>query len=156
MIRDMRDTDLSTVLLINQANVPAVGHETVESLYELFVLCSIALVIEINDHVRGFCMLLPPSTAYKSPNYLYFQKRYDHFIYLDRIAIADGDRNQGWGPLLYAEAIKRSDAEWFTLEVNVVPPNEGSLRFHLREGFKELSQEETRPGKIVSLMSKRL
>jgi uncharacterized protein len=156
MIRDMRDTDLPSVLLINQANVPAVGHETVKSLHSLFVLCSIALVIEIDGHVQGFCMLLPPSTAYKSPNYLYFQKRYDHFIYLDRIAIADGYRNQGWGPLLYTEAIKRSNAQWLTLEVNVVPPNEGSLRFHLREGFTELSQEETRPGKIVSLMSKRL
>jgi len=40
--------------------------------------------------------------------------------------------------------------------VNVQPPNEGSLRFHAREGFVEVAQLETRPGKIVSLMAKKL
>ena len=34
--------------------------------------------------------------------------------------------------------------------------NEGSLRFHAREGFAEVDQLEPRPGKIVSLMVKRL
>ena len=53
-------------------------------------------------------------------------------------------------------SIRRTTAEWFTLEVNVKPLNEGSLRFHAREGFVEVSQLETRPGKIVSLMVKRL
>jgi hypothetical protein len=30
------------------------------------------------------------------------------------------------------------------------------MRFHLREGFREVDQLETRPGKIVSLMVKEL
>ena len=57
---------------------------------------------------------------------------------------------------LYREVERRADSEWFALEVNVKPPNEGSMRFHHREGFHEVAQQETRPGKIVSLMIKRL
>ena len=156
MIRTMKQSDLSTVLKINQENVPAVGSETYASLDFIYSCSSVALVIEIDRQVVGYCLVLPPSTSYDSPNYQYFHKCYDHFIYLDRIAISSKYRNLGWGPKLYEEVVKRTEADWFTLEVNIEPPNMGSLRFHLREGFSEIAQEETRPGKIVSLMSKAL
>jgi predicted GNAT superfamily acetyltransferase len=45
---------------------------------------------------------------------------------------------------------------WFALEVNTRPRNEGSLRFHAREGFVQMEELETRPGKMVSLMVKKL
>jgi len=148
-------TDLDAVHLINQENVPAVGTETRMTLEEIFDLCSTALVAE-DDAIRGFCMVLPPGTSYGSPNYLYFCDNYDHFVYLDRVAVTASHQGRGIGPLLYREVEARATAEWFTLEVNVKPLNEGSLRFHAREGFVEVDQMETRPGKIVSLMVKRL
>jgi uncharacterized protein len=148
-------TDLDVVHLINQENVPAVGTETRATLEEIFELCSTALVAE-DDAIRGFCMVLPPGTSYGSPNYLYFCDNYDDFVYLDRVAVTASHQGRGIGPLLYREVEARATAEWFTLEVNVKPLNEGSLRFHAREGFVEVDQMETRPGKIVSLMVKRL
>jgi predicted GNAT superfamily acetyltransferase len=148
-------TDLDVVHLINQENVPAVGTETRATLEEIFDLCSTALVAE-DDAIRGFCMVLPPGTSYGSPNYLYFCDNYDDFVYLDRVAVTASHQGRGIGPLLYREVEARATAEWFTLEVNVKPLNEGSLRFHAREGFVEVDQMETRPGKIVSLMVKRL
>ena len=148
-------TDLDAVHLINQENVPAVGTETRMTLEEIFDLCSTALVAE-DDAIRGFCMVLPPGTSYGSPNYLYFCDNYDDFVYLDRVAVTASHQGRGIGPLLYREVEARATAEWFTLEVNVKPLNEGSLRFHAREGFVEVDQMETRPGKIVSLMVKRL
>jgi predicted GNAT superfamily acetyltransferase len=148
-------TDLDAVHLINQENVPAVGTETRATLEEIFELCSTALVAE-DDAIRGFCMVLPPGTSYGSPNYLYFCDNYDDFVYLDRVAVTASHQGRGIGPLLYREVEARATAEWFTLEVNVKPLNEGSLRFHAREGFVEVDQMETRPGKIVSLMVKRL
>jgi len=44
----------------------------------------------------------------------------------------------------------------FALEVNTKPRNEGSLRFHTREGFVMLEEVETRPGKMVGFMIKDL
>lgn len=151
----MVHTDLDTVWAINQANVPAVGTETRSSIEEIFHMCTIALVAA-DDEIRGFCMVLPPGTSYDSPNYLYFCDNYDDFTYLDRVAVSESHQRRGIGPLLYLEVERRTTAEWFTLEVNVKPLNEGSLRFHAREGFVEVDQLETRPGKIVSLMVKRL
>ncbi len=156
LVRDLTIDDLTIAHLINQENVPAVGDETFEDLVGIFEKCTIALALEDYGAVRGFCMVLPPGTEYDSPNYLFFESRYDDFVYLDRIAITATHQGRGGGPLLYREVERRADAEWFTLEVNVKPPNEGSLRFHRREGFDQVAELETRPGKVVSLMAKRL
>ena len=156
IVRDMTLDDLNVVHAINEENVPAVGQETFEDLRAIFDVCSINLVAEIDGRVRGFCMVMPPSTDYSSPNYLYFCERHADFVYLDRVAITADAQGRGIGPMLYREVERRSTAPWFALEVNVKPPNEGSMRFHAREGFVEVDRLETRPGKIVSLMMKPL
>jgi predicted GNAT superfamily acetyltransferase len=156
IVRDMTLDDLNVVHAINEENVPAVGQETFEDLRAIFDVCSINLVAEIDGRVRGFCMVMPPGTDYSSPNYLYFCERHADFVYLDRVAITADAQGRGIGPMLYREVERRSTAPWFALEVNVKPPNEGSIRFHAREGFVEVDRLETRPGKIVSLMMKPL
>ena len=156
IVRDMTLDDLNVVHAINEENVPAVGQETFEDLRTIFDVCSINLVAEIDGRVRGFCMVMPPGTDYSSPNYLYFCERHADFVYLDRVAITADAQGRGIGPMLYREVERRSTAPWFALEVNVKPPNEGSMRFHAREGFVEVDRLETRPGKIVSLMMKPL
>lgn len=156
VIRDMTIDDLDVVFAINEENVPAVGQETFDDLRAIFDVSSINLVAESDGRVRGFCMVMPPGVNYASPNYLYFCDRHEDFVYLDRVAITADSRGRGMGPMLYREVERRANATWFALEVNVEPPNEGSMRFHAREGFVEVDQLETRPGKIVSLMMKRL
>jgi len=156
IVRDMTLDDLNVVHAINEENVPAVGQETFEDLRAIFDVCSINLIAEIDGRVRGFCMVMPPGTDYSSPNYLYFCERHADFVYLDRVAITADAQGRGIGPMLYREVERRSTAPWFALEVNVKPPNEGSMRFHAREGFVEVDRLETRPGKIVSLMMKPL
>lgn len=152
IIRDLKPSDLSLAYLINQENVPAVGHESEASFSSLYEQCILALGLEIDGEIRGFCMLLSPRSNYQSPNYLYFKARYAEFVYLDRIALRASVQGQGFGPLLYKEVEQRLKPKLFALEVNIKPPNEASLRFHLREGFKVIAEEETRPGKLVALM----
>ena len=156
LVREMVRADLLDVWRINQSNVPAVGDETLTSLIEIFEMASVALSVCVADVVVGFCLVLPPGTTYDSPNYLYFCERYSSFAYLDRVAFDDGFRGKGLGASLYREVERRLDVDVLTLEVNVKPRNDGSLRFHAREGFVEVDQMETRPGKVVSLMAKTL
>jgi predicted GNAT superfamily acetyltransferase len=156
IIRELREADLDVVWFINQENVPAVGEETREDLARINGQSAISLVAEVSDQVVGFCMVLLPGADYGSPNYEFFCERLDNFVYLDRVAVTENFQGIGIGAALYREVEMRTDAEWFALEVNTKPRNEGSLRFHAREGFVEMEELETRPGKMVSLMVKKL
>jgi len=57
---------------------------------------------------------------------------------------------------LYRKVEQMAEASLFALEVNIKPRNEGSLRFHTREGFTLLEEVETRPSKVVCFMIKKL
>jgi len=155
-IRSMNSSDIDVVWAINQENIPAVGEETVEVLSELLAMSSISLVAEVDNVVVGFCMVLSPETVYRSPNYLYFCERFIDFVYLDRVAVTSSFQGWGIGAALYRKVEQLTDSSLFVLEVNTKPRNEGSLRFHTREGFELLEEVETRPGKVVGFMMKKL
>ena len=156
IIRAMTASDIEAVWIINQENVPAVGEETLADLAKVHEQCVIALVAEVTGTIAGFCMVLSPDANYGSPNFKFFCDRLEDFIYLDRVAVTSNFQGKGIGAALYSEVEKLSDATWFALEVNTKPRNEGSLRFHAREGFVQMEELETRPGKMVSLMVKKL
>lgn len=155
-IRTMTEADLLKVWKINQENVPAVGDESLEALTEIFHQSVIALCAVAGDRVIGFCLVLDPGQKYESPNYTYFCERLDSFVYLDRVAVTGEYQGMGVGASLYRHVEQSTDAHLFALEVNTKPRNEGSLRFHAREGFVQMEELETRPGKMVSLMVKKL
>jgi predicted GNAT superfamily acetyltransferase len=155
-IRAMTASDIEAVWAINQENIPAVGEETVEVLADLLAMSLFSLVAEADNVVVGFCMVLGPQTQYRSPNYLYFCERYADFIYLDRVAVTSAFQGLGLGAAMYREVERLSQSTLFALEVNTKPRNEGSLRFHTREGFVLLEEVETRPGKMVGFMIKEL
>jgi predicted GNAT superfamily acetyltransferase len=152
LLRDVRRADLDEVLAINEANVPAVGSADRTLMESLLDWSCTSLVAEVDGRCAGFCIVLPEGMPYGSPNYRYFAQRHPEFRYVDRVAMGVGHRGKGIGAALYREVSSRHPALPLVLEVNVVPPNEGSMRFHLREGFRELDRLETRPGNVVSLM----
>jgi uncharacterized protein len=156
LIRDLTAADLLAIHAINEAGTPGVASESPEQLAAITGASCIALVAEVNGVVAGFCQVLPPGAAYSSLNYAWFSARYDDFVYLDRVAVAPEHRGLGAGSRLYEEVERRTGASWFTLEVNLRPRNDGSLRFHARKGFLEVGQQETDYGALVSLMAKRL
>jgi len=155
-IRDLAPDDHPAVHVLNEAGTPGVHTATLDELLVITRMSSIALVAEDDGRVVAFCQVLAPGAAYRSVNYLWFSARYDDFVYLDRIAVAPEQRGRGIGAALYAEVERRTSATWFTLEVNLVPRNDGSLRFHARHGFHEVGQQDTDYGARVSLMAKRL
>lgn len=155
-IRELSDADLDAVFALNEAGTPGVHAEPVAQLAAISRECCIALAAEVDGEVVGFCQVLPPRAKYASVNYAWFSARYDDFVYLDRVAVAPAHRGHGIGGLLYDEVERRARPAWLTLEVNLRPRNDGSLRFHGRRGFVEVGQQETDYGALVSMMAKRL
>jgi predicted GNAT superfamily acetyltransferase len=158
IIRDLAPADLDAAWAINQANTPAVGDVSRDKLAWIVEMASMSLVAETQGIVVGFCIVLPPGTEYTSMNYRWFCERYDSFVYLDRVAVDEAARGAGIGAAMYAEVERRAagSADLFTLEVNLRPRNDGSLRFHDRLGFVEVGQQETDYGILVSMLAKPL
>lgn len=144
-IRFYRPSDLATLFAINQASTPGVGHEDSAAGLARWIDISTCLVaVDAADKPLGFITLIPPGTmAYDSNNLRWFERyqegRETSLIYVDRIALTPKARGLGLGEKLYQAAygaFKTTDE--IGCEVNTMPPNPGSHRFHQRLGFREV------------------
>ena len=141
------------VLALNQASRPALGDLDMPRLRQLVDWAAVALVAEEAGRGEGFLLALGAGQPYDSPNYRWLEERFEDQLYVDRIAVASP--NRGLGARLYQALMERAGHRTLTCEVNLRPPNEGSVRFHEREGFREVGQQDTEGGKKrVSLMAR--
>ena len=155
-IRTAVPDDLDVVLALNEAAVPNVNSVPLRQLEWFRVEAPYFRVATLQDRVAGFLIALTRGLGYESVNYRWFQDRYPSFVYVDRIVTADWARRSGVGRALYEDlfAFTRSRAPMITCEVNLHPPNAGSLAFHHEFGFTEVGTQETEGGrKTVSLMA---
>ena len=158
-VRNIEITDLERVLEINNANTPGVSELTMAELQTDLKNSLHALAID-NEHgkVCAFCITFAQDASDAGDNHRWFAERYKSFVYLDRIAIDSDYRNRGLGALLYQQVEQQmSDSAVHSLlccEVNLEPPNPGSLRFHQRIGFVECGVESTAPGYAVTYLHK--
>ncbi len=160
-IRNVTEADLDQIVELNQANLPAVG-PTNRTQIERFVEQTHSFLVAAtpDDQVGGFLVGLPPGTDYGSLNYAWFSTRYDNFIYVDRIVVGDSGQGQGTGRLLYdtfAGRGRETGADVMLAEVNVIPRNDQSLRFHERYGFVSVGEQDIDGGdKRVTMLAYRL
>ena len=156
-LRPLDDADLPAVLALNHQFVQWLSPLDVERLAWIVGLADRAEVIDVDDEVGGFVVTMGPDSVYDSENYRWFAERYGRdFYYLDRIVVAEHLRRRGLARLVY-DAMEDSAREFgrMTLEVNVDPPNDGSLAFHAARGYLEVARLGP-PGHVVSLMAKDL
>jgi len=159
VVRNIETVDLPRVLEINNANTPGVSELTLSELETDIKNCLHALAID-NEYgeVCAFCITFAPDTPDAGTNHQWFADRYESFVYLDRIAIDSNHQNRGLGALLYQSVeqhmLNSSEHSLLCCEVNLEPPNPGSLRFHERIGFTEVGQHSPQRGYVVSLLQK--
>jgi predicted GNAT superfamily acetyltransferase len=155
-LREVEEADLDDVLHLNEASVPEVGSVDLEQM-RWFANNAAYFTVALRDgQFAGFLIGLRPGTAYASPNYRWFCDRYDDFGYIDRVAIAGNARRLGLATRLYRdfEAKLPADARVLTCEVNLVPPNESSMRFHEGLGFRIVGTQTLNNGrKKVAMMA---
>jgi len=156
-LRPIAAADVPTVLGLNERDVDLLAPLDAARLAQLQGWADRADVIDVDGQVAGFVVTFGAETGYDSENYLWFTEQFGgRFSYLDRIVISSDFRRQGLGRFVYdeLEALARPVGR-MALEVNVEPPNEGSLAFHRARGYIQVGRLGP-PGHAVSLMVKEL
>ena len=155
-IRPLTHEHLHAMWSINEQGLPGTGWVSEDEMGHLLNVSSFARGAFSDDVLLGFVICLSPQADYGSLNYAWFNARYDGFIYVDRVAVATESRNQGVGAALYRAVVSYSDEHHVPIaaEVNLNPPNPGSMRFHERFEFVEVGVLHHETKSVTMLLRK--
>jgi predicted GNAT superfamily acetyltransferase len=156
-VRDAAAADHAAVLALNNSAVPHVNALSEREFLWIVAHADYFRVAEDDTGIAGFVIALRAGLDYWSLNYRWFTERGGDFLYLDRVVVSEHARNRGVGRALYDDIGRFASGTWprITLEVNLLPPNPGSLAFHERLGFHRVGiREEENGTKAVVLMER--
>lgn len=159
LIEKVSTDDLAALLTLNESEVPHVGRIDIEQMNWFAANADYFRVARVAGEIAGFLIGILPGSAYPSLNYRWFCDRYSDFCYVDRIAVAKSARGLGIARKLYADFADKvpDNVKVMTCEVNILPPNEGSMSFHKRLGFSEVGTMSSDDGsKKVAFLLKDL
>lgn len=157
-LRAVDTADVPALAALNDAAVPAVNALGADGLAAHVPECDLAVVADGDDGPLGFLLALAPGSGYASENYRWFSEHVPGSLYVDRVVVAPDAHGQGVGRLLYGAVDARArelGLGQVTCEVNLDPPNPGSLAFHARLGFEQVGEQVTKGGTVrVALMAR--
>jgi len=111
-------------------------------------------------NVDALLIAFDQGADYDSPNFLWFQARYQRFVYVDRVVVAAQARGRGLARRLYLELFRRAAQaghDKIVCEINSDPPNPESDRFHEALGFTQIGSGLIHGGqKAVRYMARKL
>ena len=148
-LKDYDDSLFDFILSSNQENEPQVGsldRVKLQSLLDQANYCKVAFQ---NNEPAGFLLCLPENIKYGSLNYKWVSERYSNFMYIDRISVLQKFQNLKLGRALYTDLFYFSIENGYDIilcEVNIMPPNPGSIRFHKKFDFVECGSQFTEGG----------
>ena len=151
--------DTETIVALNEAVVAVTSPMDEARFQYLLEISDFCIVAEEEGAVIGFVLAMQNGAAYENANYEWFSERLNKFVYIDRIVIGEDGRGKGLGKHLYdqvAVAAKEDGRLIMAAEMDLVPPNEGSLSFHKKSGFLALGERTYDTGKVVSMQIKGL
>ncbi len=151
--------DTATIVALNEAVVAVTSPMDEARFQYLLELSDFCIVAEEEGAVIGFVLAMQNGAAYENANFEWFSERLNKFVYIDRIVIGEDGRGKGLGKLLYDQvsaAAKKDGRLVMAAEMDLVPPNEGSLSFHKKNGFLALGERTYDSGKVVSMQIKSL
>ena len=158
-IRAADDADRGAILELNQESVEVLSPLDDCRLELLHGMAEALWVAEDERGIRGFLMAFAPGADYDSVNYRWFDRRYDDFLYVDRVVVDAGARGLGIGSLLYRQLeahARETGRRRIVAEVDEFPPNVTSLAFHRRRGFEIIGGQQIAAGKRVAMLSRPL
>lgn len=157
-LRPVNESDYQFILHVNEVNVEVLSPMDMTKLHKFVEMADVFTVALVNGERAAFQIALTEdASSYDSENYQWFKKKYEHFLYLDRIVIDEPFRRMGLGRAMYQDLFnyaKQNNIPVVTAEVDTIPYNGSSLKFHEEMGFHEVGTQVVRGGKIqVSLQA---
>lgn len=160
VISEITNKELPQILKINEASVNFLSPLNSDLLVELIKQGKYHKIVILDGKVVAFILTLEKDANYLSPNYLWFKNKYNTFLYVDRIVVAKEYRRQGIGDFIYSQVIEyasKNGFEYLTCEIDIEPPNPGSIKFHDKHKFVEVGKQWIYGGiKQVSLRTRTL
>jgi hypothetical protein len=132
--------DLDALLALSNAHAREVGTMTKPAFEELVAISFRTRMTRTGD---AFLIALAGRAPTIAPNYRWFAARFDRFVYVDRVVVAEGAHMRGFGRLLYRDLIEAAGTAGYRricCEVNIDPPNPASDAFHAALGFDEVGR----------------
>lgn len=126
---------------------------------ELIELVDEAFACLHGPEAEALLVAFDQDAKYDSPNFRWFQARFDRFVYVDRVVVAAAARGRGHASALYRqlfELARNSGHQRIVCEVNSDPPNPGSDAFHARMGFTQIGSAKLENGKAVGYFERPL
>ncbi|HUO91487.1 MAG TPA: GNAT family N-acetyltransferase [Rhizomicrobium sp.] len=157
-IRDATRADWPAVLVLNAESVQHLSPMDEARLGDLAAAACYFRVVDMNGAIAGFLMAFRKGAAYDGQIFRLFNERATDFVYIDRIVVGSDFRGRHIASRLYDDVAgfaRESEAETLTCEVNVVPPNPASMRFHAQHGFHEIGRHKAGE-KTVALLAREL
>lgn len=145
-------TDIPRLVEMNDAASPAVPITSETEMAALLDTAGFTLAAREGETLIGFVIGMRAGAQYASENYRFFDARSSDFLYVDRIVIDGSRRGAGMGRALYEAVFGLARGEGLrevTCEVNLDPPNPGSLAFHACLGFERVGEQETKNGSVT-------
>lgn len=149
-IRAAEPSDYCKILKLNEESVQFLSPMDLERLTHLDSQSELHLAAECDGEVAGFLIALREGKSYDSVNYTWFSSRYPEFLYIDRVVVSENLRNESIGSLFYERVIRHAEktgVPLVTAEIDIMPPNPASLKFHEKFGFKEVGKQSVAGGK---------
>ena len=140
VLRAPEPQDVDALLALSNAHEREIGRFTKAAFEELIAMSFHARMTEARD---AFLLALADRAPATAPNYRWFAERFDRFVYVDRVLVAETARKRGLGRFLYRDLIGASLRAGHTricCEINVDPPNPVSDAFHAALGFLEMGR----------------
>ncbi len=140
LLRAPGPDDIEALLALSNAQEREIGIFSRAAISELVGLSFRTRMTRARD---AFLIALAERAPEIAPNYRWFAERFDRFVYVDRVVVAEYARRKGLARLLYDDLLEAAAAAGHVrvcCEVNIDPPNPTSDAFHAALGFAEVGR----------------
>ncbi|CAK9781392.1 acetyltransferase [Cutaneotrichosporon oleaginosum] len=151
--RPLAPADVAPLLALNNEHAQALSWQEPGQFDTLLGTAFHTRTIGPEGAPAALLVAFDQSAAYDNDNFRWLKARFSTFVYIDRVVVAASAAGKGYARALYDELGETAAAagqQRLVCEINVDPPNPGSVAFHSKMGFREVGRARLDNGKTVA------